>query len=275
MSMRNGAVVQSTCTEIMDYPIKAWGCFSADCGNIAIIGGGHSSSRCPVNKVFVFESNSFKEISPLKSARTEAHAVYINQHLLVTGGRGALRNIEVLSCDDAIKTNGWKSYPDAMPSEAYDHQVSIVNQKLILTGGSNRQGDRQNKVWEGTVTFHPRFSVTWTPLPPMLVKRSGHVAVVIGNTLYCLGGYDGMDHVKSTEYFCVATNTWQFGPELPCTLYGARGVVHDASQQCIVTGGLRDNEDSSKVSLFDPQTGLLDLKTELNIGRYYHAAVLF
>ena len=161
-----------------------------------------------------------------------------------------------------------------MPIGLYGHQVNVLNDSIIVTGGCNTdEGDYQNKVWEGSISFYPKFHVNWTQLPPMIEKRTFHVAVVINNTLYCLGGYKGFDHLRSSEYLSEDKKRWESGPKLHCRLSNAKGVVDEASQKCFITGGTRDGKKSNKISLFHPSNGLKDIN-ELDNPFYDHIALM-
>ena len=128
----------------------------------------------------------------------------------------------------------------------------------------------------------------------MLENRSDHVAVVLENKLYCIGGLstnDSSSALKSTEYISLDEiysvgskwqgrfRKWKKGPDLHCTLYKAKALVSQSIfdpslQQCIITGGIRNGKNSSKISLFDPRKGLIDIEGELDIERCEHVAVL-
>ena len=72
----------------------------------------------------------------------------------------------------------------------------------------------------------------------------------------------------------LASNKWQKSPDLQCTLSCAKCVVDDVSQTCFVIGGIRGGVHSSKVSLFEPEKGLIDIHVQIDKERYYHEAVL-
>ena len=108
----------------------------------------------------------------------------------------------------------------------------------------------------------------------MFECRHSHVSVVLEDKLYCLGGYDGKKDLKSVESFDFSTNKWQRCPDLHCTLSGAKGVFHPQSGEFYITGGWRDGKLSSKVSLFTPSSGMVDIEGDIGIARYGHIAVL-
>ena len=197
----------------------------------------------------------------------------------MAGGSGSLESdnsIEYLVINDSFRSNQWQVCTDKLPAGLHGHQLNILNNKLILTYPDYRNEESRyaNNVWEGTVSYDPELRIKWKALPPMLERRHKHVADVYGNKLFCLGGLNAGKHLKTVEYFSFSSNKWQQCPDLQCTLLGSKGVVDYVSQQCIIIGGIRDGNESTKLSLFDPQNGLMDIKGELDTERYYHNAIL-
>ena len=52
----------------------------------------------------------------------------------------------------------------------------------------------------------------WAQINPMNTPRSGVVAVIHMDKLWAIGGFDGTDRLKSTEFF--DGNQWKNGPSL-------------------------------------------------------------
>ena len=101
-------------------------------------------------------------------------------------------------------------------------------------------------------------------------KRLNHVAIVIGDFLYCLGGEEDeeKDDLRSTEYYSFKTKEWVKGKDLSVGISQAKGVVVEALKLSFIIGGVRDGVKSSKVSLFDPVEGFLDIEREINLDSY-------
>ena len=187
--------------------------------------------------------------------------------------------------NDSFRFNHWKVCSDKLPEGVKDCRINVLHDKLIITGGYYHERC-SNKVWEGTISFDPELRTNWTTLPSMLTGRENHLAVVIDNKLFCIGGTIKAsatprkltkESIKSVEYFTFATNKWRKGPDLPFTLstsHDAQATFDGVSQQCIITGGIRDGEISSKVSVFHPQKGMHDIQEVLDIGIGHHVAVL-
>jgi hypothetical protein len=147
--------------------------------------------------------------------------------------------------------------------------MNLLHNKLILTGGVIDDSS-SNKAWQGIISFNQQLRVNWSPLPQMMESRSGHVAIVIEDKLFCIGGWDS----KSSEYFCFVTNRWLKGPELPFTLWGAKAILTSQQNKCFLLGGQRNDEYSENITLFDPIKGVEKIEGCLDIPRFGHISVL-
>ena len=261
-----------------EYFRKASGVFSVSLGGEVIVGGGRDSSYKCLKEAWVFQGGQFKQLQPLIKPRTCSAALYYpaspqnqNSYVICSGGLswgGYEKSVEYLTLGDGLTTTPWRLSND-LPFKVCNHQLNILGGKLVLTGGRNGDsGESSNQVYEGSISFDP-FNVKWTPLPSMLQSRTGHVAFVVADKLYCIGGYNG----KSTEFFSYKSNTWERGPELPVHLYGAKGVVDPSTNKLILIGGRRNGAISPKIGFFD-KTGYIEMNIELTSPRHSHFAAI-
>ena len=271
--------IQTTVDDsVQDYFSPLLGGFGIQCNGRVVCGGGNDSRGRRYKNTYTWHSNLFREINQLSFARSFSAAVYVppNIHthegiLLVAGGSGEGGTLEYLVMNDSFECQDWRVCKDDLPYMVEGHQIDILKNKLILTGGCISGDEPSIKdVWEGNFSFEEELRVKWSPLPPMIERRCYHVSVVIKEKLFCLGGQDK----KSTEYFSFTTNTWQKGPDLEGTLSGAKGVLNPSTGQYFIVGGYCDEGFSNKVYVFDTQKGLIDTTGRVNIPRQYHIAVL-
>ena len=202
---------------------------------------------------------------------------YSSYYDLIFGTKGSNR-IEYLILNDWYRTNSWKVCKDKLPSNVSDYQINIHKDQIILTGGYHCD-DREysNQAWQGNVVFDgTELRVSWTLLKPMHEKRLNHVAIVIDDFLYCLGGEEDedKDDLKSTEYYSFVTKEWARGKDLSFGLSQAKGVVVEALKLCFIIGGVRNGVKSSKVSLFDPVEESIDIEKEINLDIYNEIAAV-
>ena len=274
---------QSTYYPSQDYFKLTLGGFGVNCNGRIICGAGWDNSYNHLKNVFEFHNNNFIEIKPLLTGRCFCSSLYIPPALehhvglmLVAGSSvGEGRNtMEYLMINNDFRSNHWSVCDDNLPCSFVAHQMNLLQNKLIITGGLM---DNEffyispfNNAWQGVISFNKKLQVNWSPLPPMMENRQHHVAVVIQDKLFCIGG----DGSKSSEYFSFETNRWKKGPELPFMLAEAKSVLTKQQNQCFLLGGKRDGERSANISLFDPINGLTNIEGTLNIGISCHVAVL-
>jgi hypothetical protein len=177
--------------------------------------------------------------------------------------------MEYLMINNDHQSNNWSVCDDKLPCNVSSHQMNLLHNKIILTGG-RVDNQLSNKVWQGIISFNPQLRVNWTPLPRMKETRTNHVAIVIQDKLFCIGGW----RRKSTEYFSFETNRWKKGPELPSELWSAKAILTNQQNQCFLLGCWHDVEESATITLFDPIRGVTNIVGSLDIPRYFHNAVL-
>ena len=227
--------------------------------------------------MFEFSNNKFTEIKPSSTGRSYCSSLYIppvlqNHGLLLVAGstvRKGRNTMEYLIMNNDFKNNNWSVCEDNLPSNLSEHQMNLLQNKLILTGGWIN-GISSNNVWQGVISFNQKLRVNWSPLPPMMEIRHSHVSIVIQDKLFCIGGNGS----NSSEYYTFETNRWQKGPELPFKLYRAKAVLTKKQNQCFLLGGYRDYKESENISLFDPIKGVTNIEGSLDIPRASRIAVL-
>ena len=261
-----------------DYFKPTYGGFGVNCRGRIICGAGLDKSNTRLKNVFEFRNKKFIEIKPLTTRRSHCASLYITTGLQNHGGlllvagsaRGEGRHtMEYLIMNNQFRSNDWVLCDDNLPCNVRHHQMNLFQNKVILSGGYIN-GSPSNNVWLGTFSFNQKLRVNWSFLPPMMESRYGHVAIVIQDKLFCIGGYRS----KSSEYYSFETNQWQNGPELPFILYGAKAVLTNQQNKSYLLGGQRDGKISENISLFDPIKGVTNIEAKLNIGSYFHTAVL-
>ncbi len=87
------------------------------------------------------------------------------------------------------------------------HTSSAVNGKIYVIGGV--LDDSMGKVVTTVQMFDPSTSV-WSTLNTTgsFTPRFGHVAVVVGSKIYCIGGETSGPVLTTNDVFDVSTNTW-------------------------------------------------------------------
>jgi hypothetical protein len=184
--------------------------FGVNCNGRIICGAGWDALDNELNNVFEFRNDNFVEIKPLTTERVHGSSLYIppvlenHEGLLLVAGHIHGKNtmeyldtftMEYLMINNDFKNNHWRVCDDKLPCSVGDHQMNLLRNKLILTGCDFFYGTTSNEVWQGTVSFNQQLRVNWSPLPAMIEDRFGHVAIVIQEKLFCIGGRNN----KSTK----------------------------------------------------------------------------
>jgi hypothetical protein len=106
-------------------------------------------------------------------------------------------------------------------STTIDKTVELIESSLAAT--------------DGTVFVRP----PWDEMAPMLTPRSGHMAVVVGDRIWVLGGVDANNKpLASTEFYLPAGDRWVQGFPLPVPIVDGSAVV--AGTQTVV---MKDNDE--------------------------------
>ena len=90
----------------------------------------------------------------------------------------------------------------------------------VIGGIQKRDGTRSNRVQRYQMQTH-----IWETLAPMSCPRSGVGVCMVGNYIYAIGGYNGMERVSSGERYDPMTNRWTFIASMP-TQRSSLSLVH-------------------------------------------------
>jgi uncharacterized GH25 family protein len=156
----------------------------------------------------------------------------------------------------------WEELPMPMPMQG----LALVSYqgKLYRVGGMNARNattkDKEDLHSTADFACYDPASKEWRNMAPLPAARSSHSAVVIGHTLYVVGGWK-LDGPKSGEWldrsvaydFENPSAGWQKLPEQPFQRRAlAAGEWH--GQLAAITGMDEDQVISGRVDLYDPQT---------------------
>lgn len=113
-------------------------------------------------------------------------------------------------------TQSWQSLPP-LPEGRSSHDVVAAGGKIVVVGGWNMQGSRQDTTWPSqTLLLDPANpSAGWTPIPQPF-RRRALIAAAVGDEVFVIGGFDENDrpHVD-VDVLHVPTQTWSKAPALP------------------------------------------------------------
>ncbi len=172
-------------------------------GTIYLIGGVNEGTSEYKNDVWSStDGTHWIEVSPQNnnpadtkfSPRGNHRVAVIDGTMYVIGGNSGKRLNDVWSSTDGKTWNQVLAYNDPPQSSQFiprlDHQVAVIDNTLYLIGGRDNS-ERLNDVWKSDDNGQ-----TWQPVEsdennPIFSARDNHQVVVIDNTMYLIGGFDG------------------------------------------------------------------------------------
>lgn len=195
---------------------------------------------------------------------------------LFGGGDGdrALNDLWRLKLDDSThpcRTARWEriqANDGAPPSPRGYHSANVVNDTLIIIGGSNGKDcysdmyifDLEKREWSGvTVSVglrSPTANSTTPELPgkskPSLV-RMGHSATQVGNYLFVVGGHNGQRYLSDVLLLNLVTLEWElrkvYGLESPSGRGYHTAALHDS--RLFIIGGYNGKDVFNQVWSID------------------------
>jgi len=204
----------------LPLPVASFGAVATESGSVFIYGG-HSGTRHKYN-------------------RDEVHGDFFHW-------QAGLKEWEALAKDEA----------------AQGASLIATEKDIIRVGGmaaKNAKGEKQDLWSSETAARYDMANKKWHPLPTLPERRSSHDSIVIGSTLYVIGGWammGGSDLKWHNTYLTLdlakANATWQTHPQP----FERRALaVHAIGTKLYAIGGMdSDNDIVILVSILDTQTG--------------------
>ena len=192
----------------------------------------------PECREYVREATKYHREAALRqeisSCRMASRTLFrMNRRLLVVGGEDN-KHCHYMKKDDGF----WEMLTDLPESRNY-HSVCRVEGGLLLTGGLPgvpKFGSlvllSKHNCW--TYEFVER---KWNPMPPFKIERHRHSSIVMGDTVYVIGGFENNTYkvIRSVESLDVRRRHWSSVPDLPQPVY--HPMVTSLGDRLFVFGG--------------------------------------
>ncbi|XP_028292262.1 kelch-like protein 10 [Gouania willdenowi] len=170
-----------------------------------------------------------------------------NAILLSTGGwTGSTPTDDIVSYD--YSTNCWFRGPlsKLMHPIAF-HGCAYLNEYLYIVGGMNETVNSFNSVHR----FHLLTQI-WNEVAPMHQQRCYVSVAVLDECIYAMGGFNGVDRLKTAEVYQPETNQWTF-------ISPMNSVRSDAScttlrNKIYICGGFMWDQELQTAECYDPST---------------------
>jgi hypothetical protein len=185
------------CIEVMAEPQEV---------AFAVGGLDNDGERMASMEQYDIASGVWREVAPMRKARSEMGLCEVNGELYVTGGEetgdAVLASVE--RYNPSLDT--W-SFAPAMSRPRYGHCAYAVGYTMFVLGGvMHVEG---GKLTVSSVLKFDSRARTWSEVEPMPAERDCADACVVGSDIYIFGGRDDDEKVASTTYpYGTETNTW-------------------------------------------------------------------
>lgn len=210
---------------------------------LTVVGGFDPDSQSCTNKLYAWNDRESKWLSSLPdmpTARMHASAVTMGTSLVVAGGRNsttALTCVEVFS----LESLQWYSAHPLLLERSSMRTVMHSGYWYLL--GGERQGFATSRAvcthLQSLIdsALHKSGSVSSFKAIPSLPASHGAISV-LGGTIICIGGRQGVENTTSAVIFALSANplSWLEIGELPLPLSNSCAVVL-SDEEIVVIGG--------------------------------------
>jgi serine/threonine-protein kinase PknK len=246
--------------------------------NISDLSGGEDSSYQPCDPTQgevrepdrpIEEHGRWRGEQPMPVARDELRAATAGGRIFILNGHDRSDTGDLSSSSDAYAFDPAKGTYSSLPDTpvALDHSVVVPYRGDLYLVGGDSNGHPSGGLW--------RYSPDeghWETLPSMATPRAGHVAGVIGDRLYVVGGttdsaFVDLEHapLASLEIYDFRTGEWSRGPHIPTGRHHFDAAVLDGRLYAV--GGRAPGDFSlDAVERFDPQRGEWERLAPLPLG---------
>ena len=213
-----------------------------------VTAGGATKNDEDVKKVLVLNAGQWKDYSEMPTARSCATAVGYHSMLIVVGGVIKLEGKwTVLSTTELLDTtNGCWYTCNNLPSPHQDMKAAIVNDKLYLLGGVDKDRKPCPQVFVASLDTLSTHQLNWQSAPNTLWCYSSPV-VLYNKFLLTVGGQQqGHIYTSKVYIFNPSTGQWKHFTNIP-TITTASAVVGVADNIVVIGGTSSGNKYSNTV----------------------------
>ena len=190
-------------------PIRCRGHKTVPHDNSAILVGGRADNIVSegIYEIGLDPPHNSKLLAHIPEQRSHHGCEIVNNQVMVAGGRASayLKDTKNTVYVYDLNNNECKTLP---PLPFPIAQMATVRYKgnVILIGGANEKGQILNSV----IMYNVKTGKT-NMLPCLNHKRAGSAAVITGNVIIVMGGYDQETKpcLNSVEYLDLSTNVWR------------------------------------------------------------------
>ncbi|XP_036282126.1 kelch-like protein 35 [Pipistrellus kuhlii] len=172
--------------------------------------------------------------------------------IVVIGGCGR-KGLTRLPFTDAYhpESQRWTPLPSLPGYMRSEFAACTLRNDIYVSGGHINSHD----VWMFSSHLH-----TWIKVASLHEGRWRHKMVALLGQLFAVGGFDGLQRLRSVERYDPFSNTWESAEPLPEAVSSA-AVVPCAGRLYVIGGARQDNISTDKVQCFDPKEDRWSLRS--------------
>lgn len=251
----------STWQKIASLPVERRNaaCVAIDSNRILLIGGTDGENillSCVLYDRTSGKWTSLGESCDLPKALEGSSAVCVDGKVYVAGGSDDVFLLDTSIAFDPLEWK-WTKKECKMNGKRMNCELVSYGKFVYALGGVILNDEKMDP--ENTTNSVVKYNITsgqWEDAPPMLTKRSGLTAVLVGTKLYAIGGFDGSKRLRTTEVldFSSKEPTWERASSMNNSLSGHAAVVID--KYVVVSGGCNSEQEVvSSVEVLDTISG--------------------
>lgn len=188
-------VTNSTSVEIYDTVRNAWrdgppmplavnhGMATTAAGEVYHAGGYLAVVFGATNTFFVLRDGVWTPLAPMPETRAAGGMVTVGGKIYVVGGFSQQGTLATTTLVYDIAKDTWSTLP-GLPTTR-EHLSVVTDGRYIYAAGGRKGPPATNMA---TVERYDPVAKRWTTLPPLMVKRSGHVSAITSNGLLVSAG---------------------------------------------------------------------------------------
>ena len=213
-----------------------------------VTAGGTTKNNEVVKKVLVLNGGQWKDYSEMPTARCNATAVGYHSMLIVVGGvikvEGKWSRVSTTELLDI--SNGCWYTCNNLPSPHQQLRAAIMNDKLYLLGGFDKDGKPSPQVFVASLDALSTHQLNWRSAMAMNTPLCCSAPVVLYNKLLSVGGRSQESRTSKLCIFNPLTGQWKHLTNIPAARSGT-AVVGVAHNIMIIGGTINNNEHSDTV----------------------------
>ena len=211
-----------------------------------VIAGGATKNYEVVKKVLILSTGQWKDYSEMPTAKYNAIAVGYHCMLIVVGGAIKVEGewIRVSTTELLDTTNGCWYTCNNLPSPHQQMKAVIMNDKLYLLGGADKDIDLSPQVFVASLDNLSNHQLNWESAPNTPWCRSAPV-VLYNKFLLTVGGSQ-QSRTSEVNVFNSSTGQWKHVTNIPAAR-DASAVVGVADNIILIGGRTNDDKYSNTV----------------------------